>query len=642
MKNLTVLFLLLTSITNASVNKLDSVLNSMAELSDSAKVDSLTRLSRLCSIEDNGAEGYIYANWALTEAYKNDFKDLIPKARFYLAAAYDDLEKYDSCAVNYDRALKEMKGTAHENWAIHVYINSVSNYRNTGQYEKALNAGLKALQYFEERNDSLAIAKFYTSIGYVYDRMQEFYKAIEWQMKSLKIFTELGDEYGIQFVNSRIGIAYDELGIYDSAHYYNQIALNFHIEKRDSFEIGQISSNIGNTYIKQKKWERAEEYLEQAVAIGERHGDNGSRAIAAINLGNIYTHLGKYEESKNMLTIGLKHADTWGGIKFQSEAYFRLHEMFEKQQIFDSSLIYFKKYGLLKDSLYSLKKTEQIVDMTTKYETEKKEQQIELQKVSLQEKEAKLDVRRRTIIALLIFCLLITVISISTYKRIKARKNAEMQQLMISEQEKGLKAVIQAQEDERKRISKDLHDGVGQQLSGMKMAFQKLGKELKIKLPETSNDIDQLTGILDESANEVRSISHQMMPRALTELGIIEAIEDMLGKSLNLTDIDYEFDHFGIKERLEERVEISLYRVAQELVNNIIKHSKASHVNVQLFKNQDKVILVVEDNGKGIDDKNSDGHGLLNIRSRVNNLHGELNLEPSPNSGTLATIRIPL
>ncbi len=109
-----------------------------------------------------------------------------------------------------------------------------------------------------------------------------------------------------------------------------------------------------------------------------------------------------------------------------------------------------------------------------------------------------------------------------------------------------------------------------------------------------------------------------------------------------MSEISYEFEHFGIQERLKENVEISLYRVGQELVNNILKHSKATKVSVQLFKNQSKIIMVVEDNGKGIASNKSEGHGLLNMKSRINMLKGELNLEPSPNSGTLATIRIPI
>jgi len=630
------------SIISFGQNKLDSVLATIKQLTDSAKVDSVIRLSRLSSIADEGKSGLLYANWALTEARANGFKDLIPKARFYLASAYDDLGLHDSCAINYDRALVEMKGTKHENWDIHVYRNSISNYRNTGQYEKALNSGYNALNYFEELNDTVNIAWIYTSIGYVYDRMQEFEEAIKWHRKSLRLYQINDDMYMAYFVKGRIGVAYDDLAIYDSAHFYNLKALNYHIIQNDSFSIGQVSSNIGNTYIKQERWSKALEYLEPAYQIGKVHGDYGSFAIAAINLGNTHTNLGNYKKANEVLEIGLQSARMWGGRKFESEAYYRLHELFEKQQQFDSSLYYYKKHKSLEDTLYGLKKAEQIANMKTKYETEKKEQQIELQKISLLEKERKLESRQRTIFLLILISLLIIVVSVTAYKRIKAKKNAELQRLIIQEQERGLKAIFNAQEEERKRISKDLHDGVGQQLSGLKMAFQKLSGEINKHVPEKKEEIEKLTQIVSESADEIRSISHQMMPRALIELGLIDALEDMLSKSLGVSDIRYEFEHYGIEERLDERREVSLYRITQELINNIIKHSDANQVNVHLFKNKDRIILIVEDNGKGIYPANKEGHGLMNIKSRVNTLKGDVNLEPSPNSGTLATIRIPL
>ena len=328
--------------------------------------------------------------------------------------------------------------------------------------------------------------------------------------------------------------------------------------------------------------------------------------------------------------------------KFESEAYFRLHELFEQKEEFDSSLYYFKKFEALEDSLYSLEKTRQIVNMKTKYETEKKEQQILLQEISLQEKESKLESRRRTIFALVLLSILIIALSVAAYNRIKAKKNAEMQERIIEEQERGLKAIFNAQEEERKRISKELHDGVGQQLSGLKMAFQKLGSNIKDQLPEKVSEMEKLSEIISESADEVRSISHQMMPRALVELGLIEALEDMLSKSLGIGQIEYVFEHHGINERLDSSKEVSLYRISQELVNNIIKHSGATMVNIQLFKNGDKVILIVEDNGKGIHETSPKGHGLMNIKNRLNTINGEVNFEPSPNSGTLATIRIPV
>ena len=623
-------------------SKLDSVVTTLEELTDSAKVDSLIKLSRASIIDGKAELSLLYANWSLDQAKAKGFIDLIPKARFYKASAYDYIGQFDSCAANYDKALIEMKGTKHANWDTHVYINSVSAYRNIGQYEKALNSGYNALKHYEEIKDTLQIAWFYTDIGYIYDRMKDFEEAIKWHRRSLSLFKQLDKAYQVNFVKVRIGIAYDDLGIYDSAHIYNKQALYYHIAEKDSFSIGEVSSNIGNTYTKQEEWESALEYLELAYSIGDAYGDDGSFAIAAINLGNVYTHLGEYIKAKKVLKKGLESARLWGGRKFESEAYYRFHELFEKLQQFDSSLYYYKLYESLEDSLYGLKKAEQIANIKTKYETEKKEQQIKLQKISLKEKESKLESRQRTILALIIFLALVITIAVGIYKRYQARKNAELQRLIIKEQEKGLEAVFNAQEEERKRISKELHDGIGQQLSGLKMAFQKLSGGIKEKLPEKKEEVEKLTEIVSESADEVRSISHQMMPRALIEFGLIEAIEDMLSKSLGVSKIEYEFEYHGIDERLDERKEVSLYRITQELINNIIKHSNANQVNIHLFKNNRKIILIVEDNGKGISIDNTKGHGLMNIKSRVNTLDGEVNLEPSPNSGTLATIRIPL
>ena len=258
--------------------------------------------------------------------------------------------------------------------------------------------------------------------------------------------------------------------------------------------------------------------------------------------------------------------------------------------------------------------------------------------------EAELSASNRTKwIVLLIGLVIVAVLgSTSIMQRNKRKAQAEKDAAIIEERDKGTQAVFIAQEEERKRISKDLHDGVGQQLSGLKMAFQKVSKGLLSENPKRSKELEKLSGILSESADEVRSISHQMMPKSLIELGLIEAVGDMLQKGLGMTGIEYDFEHFGITERLAENIEVSLYRVCQELINNIIKHSEAKKVHVQLFKNQKKVIMVVEDDGKGIKAKNVNGQGLLNMRSRVNTLKGEINLEASPNSGTLATIRIPI
>jgi signal transduction histidine kinase len=236
--------------------------------------------------------------------------------------------------------------------------------------------------------------------------------------------------------------------------------------------------------------------------------------------------------------------------------------------------------------------------------------------------------------------ILVTAISFLIALRIKQRTEKEKNKAIIREKEAGIKSVIIATEEERKRIAKDLHDGIGQQLGGLKLAWQKLlEKESNATEKEKLRDLSK---ILDETAQEVRVISHQMMPRVLSEFGLVPAIDDMLKKSLSNTEIKYEYIHDGMDLRLPETIEISLYRICQELINNIIKHSGADVVSVQLMKSKSFIILVVEDNGKGFQTgKPVEGIGLQNISNRVNIVNGSVNFERGEKKGTSATIHIP-
>lgn len=219
-------------------------------------------------------------------------------------------------------------------------------------------------------------------------------------------------------------------------------------------------------------------------------------------------------------------------------------------------------------------------------------------------------------------------------------ENSNYQNAIIIEKERGLKALIDAQESERSKIARELHDGVVQQIGSVILKSRNL--LTKLNLLET-NESKEMLESLENSNKDLRTISHQMMPRALKELGIISALKDLLEGSLGYTNINYSFEHFNISERLSKKNEITIYRVSQELINNIIKHSKATEVSFQLFNSNNTIILIVEDNGVGFSSENhKKGIGLLNISSRLDLVNGEVNFEPSPKSGTLVTIKIPL
>ncbi|MEQ8907842.1 MAG: sensor histidine kinase [Vicingaceae bacterium] len=638
---ISLLFFVVTSLYLQAQN-LDSTLHSLSHLPDSSKIDSLVKIARSFAVDAQGKKALPFAKWSHQAAVKNGLKNRIAKTRFYLASAYMESHDYDSALFHYEKTLKELVGTPYEDWALHIYINITWVSQNTGDYKKALEVQLLALDYLEEKKDTLEAAWFMTDIGYSHDRMRAFEEAIRWHRKALKIFAEKQSEGAYHYVLSRIGMAYDDLAQYDSAFHYNLKALNYFEAEGDTFEVAEISSNIGNSYIKLEKWEKALAYTLRGHQFKKGQKRAASQVITESNLGLIYSKLGQFDEAEYHLRHAIQTSTTVKHRKALSEAYYSMYHLYQEKGNVDSVLHYFKLMDQLEDSIYQLERTKQMAEMQTRFETEKKEQQIALQAAEISEKESKLLARQRFILLMVVLLVALLIFGYLFYQRYKSKKEQELQKAIIREQQNGLDAVIEAQEEERKRISKDLHDGVGQQLSGLKMAFQKIANEIQIEIPEKKKELDSLSKVLEESADEVRSISHQMMPKALTELGLLAALEDMLSKSLKQVGLKYEFEHYGIEGRLSEKIEISVYRICQELINNIIKHSKAQKVAIQLFKNKGKLILIVEDNGVGIKSEDSDGHGLLNIKSRLNPLSGEVNFEPSPQSGTTATVRIPL
>ena len=193
---------------------------------------------------------------------------------------------------------------------------------------------------------------------------------------------------------------------------------------------------------------------------------------------------------------------------------------------------------------------------------------------------------------------------------------------------------------ERKRISKDLHDGIGQKLTALKLGIINLAPQLQDK--ELKQQLDQISNEFSKSAEELRQISHQMMPKALMEQGLIQALEDLLENTFKFSPITCNFEYYKVEGRYAERLEVSVYRIAQELLNNALKHARATEIHMQLMELDKQLILIVEDNGKGFDSGLAQGQGLYNIKSRLDIVKGVVNYEPGPETGMLATVTIPL
>jgi len=433
--------------------------------------------------------------------------------------------------------------------------------------------------------------------------MKEYESSIQYSQEALTEFESLGIRQYLPYVLENLGLANKNLGRFELAKDFHQKALKLYQEYDNKKEMAFTLNSLADIFIKTNQFAKAKPLALESLSIAEEVGVKEEQRNAHLTLSKIYEIKANYKKA-----------------------------LFHQQQ-----------FSSIKDTLFEIEKTERIAELNTRYDTEKKEKenlrlksQTDIQALTISKKQNQL-------IGLGVGALLLLLIGGLLWNRMRLKQTASLAQKQLEFQEQATQLTIQTQEEERNRISKDLHDGIGQQLSGLKMAWSQLTSQIEQISPGNAGKLKKLTEVLDDAANDVRNISHQMMPRALEEFGLVSALDDMLVKSFKTTNVKYEFEHFGLKGRFPQKIEIGLYRIAQELINNTIKHAKSTEVGVQLFQNKQSLVLVIEDNGAGFQvNQEKTGHGLTNIKFRTKAIGGIVNWETSPGEGTIATIRVPL
>ncbi len=205
-----------------------------------------------------------------------------------------------------------------------------------------------------------------------------------------------------------------------------------------------------------------------------------------------------------------------------------------------------------------------------------------------------------------------------------------------------LKSFLEGEEKERQRLSRELHDGIGQSLIAIKMKLESL---LYMDGEEVKDQISHIQDEFDKTVDEIRRISNNLMPSVLEAFGIVYAIRNLCVETSEQTGLRIGLEFKGDFESLNKTIKTYLFRVAQEALANIVKHSGATIVEMNLMRTKDVIRFTIRDNGRGIrldDLKQATGHGIKNMRDRVNLLYGSLELESTENQGTKILINIPV
>ncbi|MBK6964109.1 MAG: sensor histidine kinase [Bacteroidales bacterium] len=244
--------------------------------------------------------------------------------------------------------------------------------------------------------------------------------------------------------------------------------------------------------------------------------------------------------------------------------------------------------------------------------------------------------------------LVILVFRNSRYKRNIAEQHIKIKEQQLSELRKerellATRSVLQGEESERSRMARDLHDGLGGLLSGVKINLSSM-KGNSIITSENAQAFDHAIRLLDTSISELRRVAHNLMPETLNHYGLKTALNDFVSEIGTVPDTRLNFRSFGEDLRYNGQLELTVYRIAQELVNNALKHAGAGTVDLQLIASTDRVCIQVVDNGRGFipGEAGKNGKGLVSIRERVQAYNGRFDLESKPGDGTEISIEFPV
>ncbi len=630
---------------------LDSIKSMVTDLqlSDSLRADKANRLSAYY-MGRNVDSARHYNNTALEIATETGEEELVLNIRL----GKIDINRFDwsldTMNMLYESLLGEAREKNYKELLLSGLISHSALFMNKGRSEEGINILLEAVTIAEELEDFSQLGKTQFNIGAAYSNMGMDDLAIEKLHDANRSFIKDGQTEFSLFTLNSIANCFNNLDQQDSAYHY----LNIVLPRVDSLDYTRLQVGARATYgamlLSEKKYQEAKKMFEESLPIAEKMGNEMTIGNCRCNLGRADFYLGNYEEA-------LAHLEKAYSYSIFSDNlianHYCLKEMAMTQQKLGNHEVandFFAKYVDYQDTVLIKENKLVVTELEEKYQSTKKEAEIQKQEAEISQK----TYQRNVLFGGLGLSLLLGGSFIwglfSRNRRDKKiahqAQDLQTQKIKTLEKEKKLlsmSSLLEGQENERIRIAKDLHDGLGGLLTTVKAHFGKIQSEIaKVE----SLDIYQTANkMIDKAHDEVRRISHNLMPADLRAGGLPVAVRQLVHELRTVHETKTEFELIGFNdERLPEKVELATYRIIQELINNMVKYAEADQAFIQLSKFQAEIQIVVEDDGQGYDYEEalmSDGLGLKSIQSRVDQLGGHMDVESTLGKGTSVTINVP-
>lgn len=559
------------------------------------------------------------------------------------AKKFCELGEGKKAVLVYKKCLNEAFKDKREDLLSHYY-NEIGNLEaDFGNNTLAFKNYQNALK-FNTHNNPILNAKIYKNIGALYLSWKKLNVALQYYLTAYNIAFKATDGKLIADCLNNMGTVYEQQKEYKKAEYAYNKALCYYKKLNINTNICIAHNNLAILNKVTGKFTLAAQHYKLAVEYASKTKNDWLVAAIGNNLGNLLCEMGALKSGELYLNKALKLAEKINANELVFEALENLSTCAAKKNDYKLAFNYYKQSALAKSEFINSENTKEVIQLQTKFDVLNKEK-----KISLLNKEniiQKLTINKRNSLAtfLGVFFLISIAFSVLFFNRNKIKQQYVLQQTIIKQQDISTKAIIEAEENERSRIASDLHDGVGQLFSTVKMNLSGMQDQLIFKEKYTQTNFEKTILLVDESCKEVRSISHQMMPNVLLKLGLVSAVRDFINK-VDERRLKINLDVAGLAERLSSNTETILYRVIQETVNNVIKHAQATVLDIQILKDNDGLAIMIEDNGKGFNTSqitNFEGIGFKNLNTRIKFLNGTIEIDSSIGNGTVISIWLPL
>lgn len=521
-----------------------------------------------------------------------------------------------------------------------ITYNTVANiYQRKGYFDLSIQNYLKAAALFEKINFYRGLTICYSNIASIYNNTEQYQKNLVYNKLAYQTSLKEKDSFSIGMIAHDLSVAFVSNKMQDSAKALAAKALSIAQAIRDDFVQAYAYKAFTEYYLAANKPAEAQQSAAAYLSYILKTGAEYDICLAFIKNASIDLKLRRLPDAHSAIERGMEYAQRSNSFQLYKNLYALKKEYYAQSGDYKNAYLSAQLFQQYNDSVFSEKRNNTLNELETKYQTAKKETQIAQQQVKI--KQAK----TRLIISVILLAVLLAG-GVLIYFFLRQRQVLLQNKIMAIEQQKKLEltqAIMDGEEQERMRLAKELHDGIGGLMSMIKLQFTNFKKSRT----DIQNDHEYNTALdlLNTASQDIRKISHALMPSALERLGLVEALEQFCGQAEKSGHLEIDFQHYGLEERLPAKMELLAYRIVQELLNNILKYAAAKEVLIQVSKHEQRLSFAVEDDGNGFDVeiiKNKEGIGLHSMQKRIELMGGKMDIDSAIGKGTSVNIELPI